>query len=247
MARIVSEKELFYDRLGASFATSLSDYDTRRRVEVLVGEFFSPLNLSGRSVLDVGCGLGFFSEALISLGAEVTATDIAPTLVEKVSARLKCRAEVADALELVPQFGLSTFDAVISSECIEHTPNPAEAIRQMCRVLKPGGYFALSTPNLVWYPVVAAASRFGLRPFDGLENFNTFSRIRKVLEQEGLSVLTEKGLHLFPFQLGLHGLSTICDINCQWARHLMINLCVLSVKSAWDGESQVDSTGNSVA
>jgi len=228
MPRPISEKELFYDRLGASFATALSDYDTRRRVEVLAGSFLAPLGVKGKRTLDVGCGLGFFSEALLALGADVTATDLAPSLVQAVKERLTCSAEVADALALEAQFGPASFDIVISSECIEHTPDPSAAIRQMCRVLKPGGHLALSTPNLVWYPVVAAASRLRLRPFDGLENFSTFGSIRRVLKEEGLTVLSEEGLHLFPFQLGMHGLSTYCDVNLQFAKSLMINLCVVA-------------------
>lgn len=231
MGRQISQKELFYDRLGVRFAAALSDYDTRRRVEVLVGSFLSPHSVSGKRVLDVGCGLGFFSEALLRLGASVLATDLAPSLVESVQQRLQCAAVVADALELEPQFGKEAFEIVISSECIEHTPDPDGAIRQMCRVLRPGGYLALSTPNKVWYPVVAAASRLGLRPFDGIENFSTFGSIRRTMQEEGLTVLSEYGLHLFPFQLGMDRLSTVCDANLQALRSLMINLCVLGRKN----------------
>jgi len=230
MPRQISDKELFYDRLGPRFAEALSDYDTRRRVEVLVGAFLSPLSMSGKRALDVGCGLGFFTEALLGLDADVVATDLAPSLVKALEQRLRCTAEVADALELESQFGKDTFDVVISSECIEHTPDPDGAIRQMCRVLKPGGHLAVSTPNAVWYPVVAAASKVGLRPFDGIENFNTFGRMRRVMEKEGITVLSEYGLHLFPFQFGLDRLSTMCDANLQALRGLMINLCVLGRK-----------------
>jgi 2-polyprenyl-3-methyl-5-hydroxy-6-metoxy-1,4-benzoquinol methylase len=164
------------------------------------------------------------------LGATVTASDLAPSLVEAAGRRLGCRAEVADALELAAQFGAESFDFVLSSECIEHTPDPDEAVRQMCRVLKPGGFLSLSTPNVVWYPVVALASKLHLRPFDGIENFNTFGRLRKVLESEGLQVVEQRGLHLFPFQFGLHGLSRLCDRRLQVLRSLMINLCVLACK-----------------
>ena len=70
----------------------------------------------------------------------------------------------------------------------------------------------------------------GKRPFEGLENFNTFSKIRTTLEASGCGVLREKGLHLFPFQLRLPRISKWCDEHLQSLRVLMINLCVLARK-----------------
>ncbi len=137
---------------------------------------------------------------------------------------------VADALGLVEHFGPQRFDLVVSSECIEHTPDPPRALRQMARVLKPGGYLSLSTPNLLWWPAVRLATALKLRPFDGLENFSTWGSIARALTAEGMSVERRKGLHLFPFQFGLHSLSRWFDEHAQFARSLMINLCVLARK-----------------
>ena len=135
---------------------------------------------------------------------------------------------MADALALTSTFAPGSFDILVSSECIEHTPEPYLALRQMCRVLRPGGLLALSTPNLLWSPVVRGATALRLRPFDGHENFSTFAGLREVLEDEGLEVRREVGLHLFPFQLRLHALSRLCDRHLQALRPLMINLCVLA-------------------
>jgi 2-polyprenyl-6-hydroxyphenyl methylase/3-demethylubiquinone-9 3-methyltransferase len=181
-------------------------------------------------VLDVGSGLGFFSERLVQRGAIVTACDIGPGLVEQTKKRARCEAVVADALRLVETFGTSRFDAVVSSECIEHTPSPLVALKQMVAVAKPGGVIAMSTPNRLWQPVVRMATRFRLRPFDGYENFSTWAGIRQVFEREGADVIAERGLHLFPFQFGGHALSTWCDRHLQAVRGLMINVCVLARK-----------------
>jgi hypothetical protein len=97
-------------------------------------------------------------------------------------------------------------------------------------VLKPGGFLALSTPNLVWWPLVKAAAMARLRPFDGLENFSTWRSLSRTFEKEDLDIVEGKGLHLFPFQLGLHGLSEWADRNCQFARAAMINICLLGQK-----------------
>jgi SAM-dependent methyltransferase len=165
------------------------------------------------------------------LGADVTACDIGPELVGATVRRCRCTGVVADALDLVGQFGPNRFDAVVSSECIEHTPAPAAALEQMARVLKPGGWLAVSTPNRLWQPIVRAATWLRLRPFDGLEHFSTLTRIRASLKRSGVRVVRETGLHLWPFQLPLRGLSRWADENLQSLRGAMINLCVLGHKA----------------
>ena len=229
MTRVPSAEELSHERLGAEFERALSSYDTRRRVEVLIDQFLGG-RVQGREVLDVGSGLGFFSQRLVEHGANVTACDIGPQLVRATQARAGCPAVVADALELVETFGANRFDVVVSSECIEHTPDPPAAVAQMLAVLKPGGLLSLSTPNLLWQPVVRLATAARLRPFDGHENFTSWRRMRRMIAASGGRVLAERGLHLFPFQLGLHGLSTFFDRHLQAARPLMINICVLAEK-----------------
>ena len=228
--RQVTDREYTHERLGDAFAAAISDYDTQRRVAVLVDEFLPPAMLAGKRVLDVGTGLGFFAERLQSHGANVTAVDIGDGLLQQVRNRIGCACLRVDALELSSYFGSTLFDVVLSSECIEHTPDPRQALREMCKVLRPGGYLAVSTPNLLWYPVVRMATVLRVRPFDGLENFSTFRSIRSVLESEQLLILKEKGLHIVPFQLPLKRISQWCDDHAQGLRHFMINLCVLAEK-----------------
>src|SRR5688572_21058079 len=71
-----TRQEYVHEALGDIFERALSTYDTRRRVETLVDDFLPDSFVKGKSVLDVGCGLGFFSERLRQRGAHVTACDI---------------------------------------------------------------------------------------------------------------------------------------------------------------------------
>lgn len=231
VSRQPDAKEYVHERLGDRFGDVLSEYDTTRRLETLIDSFLSDEMVRGKQVLDVGCGLGFFSERLVKRGAHVIACDLGPNLVERTARRAGCEAQVADALRLTDHFGTDRFDLIVSSECIEHTPDPRAALRQMAGALKPGGYLAVSTPNVVWYPVVRAATLCKLRPFDGLENFSSWSGMRETLEGAGMTIVREDGLHLFPFQLGIHGLSRWCDKHLQSLRGLMINICVLGQKA----------------
>jgi 2-polyprenyl-3-methyl-5-hydroxy-6-metoxy-1,4-benzoquinol methylase len=231
MSRKPTPREFAHEELGAAFEQALSPYDTRRRIETLIDEFLPESAVARKAALDVGCGLGYFSERLVQRGARVIGCDLGPNLVERTRSRAGCEAQVVDALELVETFGRERFDVVVSSECVEHTPNPDEAVRQMLAVLRPGGYLSLSTPNIVWSPVVKLATAVGARPFDGLENFSSWQSLRRVIRENGGSIVQERGLHLFPFQLPLRRFSTWCDRRLQMCRFAMINICVLAQKS----------------
>jgi len=225
--RPLTRAELVYEAMGDAFSDALSLYDTQTRVRVLIDEFLPDCAVVGKKALDVGCGLGFFSRRLVERGAHVVACDVGPHLVERTRRLAGCDGEVADALDLVRQFGPGSFDLVVSSECIEHTPDPLRAISEMLGVLRPGGHLSLSTPNLVWSPIVRLATKLGMRPFDGLEHFSTWPSVRAAIERDGATILEERGVHLFPFQLRLHRLSSWCDRRLQPLRGAMINICVL--------------------
>src|SRR5689334_16284797 len=173
--RSITEEEYCHDRLGETFEQALSEYDTRRRIEVLVDTFLTDEMVRGKETLEVGCGLGYFSQRLHDRGAKLIACDIGPGLVQRTRERVGCLALEADALDLERHFGAHRFDLVLSSECIEHTPSPRRALEQMAAVLKPGGFLALSTPNILWSPIVKLATALRLRPFDGHERFSSWA------------------------------------------------------------------------
>ena len=228
--RVPTVQEYTHERLGDRFEASLSSYDTCCRVQTLIDSFLSDDMVKGKLALDVGCGLGFFSQRLQERGGNVTACDLGPMLVERTRQRVGCKVVVADVMQLTRHFPQDSFDLVVSSECIEHTPDPVQAMLEMAAVVRPGGFLAISTPNVVWSPVVRAATAMRLRPFDGHENFSSWRGLRKTLETGGIEIVQEQGLHLFPFQFGLRGLSRWCDRNLQVVRGLMINICVLGRK-----------------
>jgi 2-polyprenyl-6-hydroxyphenyl methylase/3-demethylubiquinone-9 3-methyltransferase len=195
---------------------------------VLVDEFLGGTPIAGRSALDAGCGLGFFSDRLVQHGAVVTACDLGPSLVEATRDRTGCEARVADVLELSDVWR-NRFDIVVSSECIEHTPDRAarssSSSPSRSRAASSRSARRTSSGN-----PVALATAVKMRPFDGYENFSTWRSLRRALHAAGATVVREHGLHLFPFQFGLHGLSRWCDGHLQALKPLMINLCVLAMK-----------------
>lgn len=223
-------RELCHERLADVFDFHTSPYDRSRRVEVLIDDFLTEEMLQGKRTLDVGCGLGHFSERLVARGASVVACDIGPRLLALTKKRAGCETVLADALNLVDAFGKESFDLVVSSECIEHTPDPGLALEQMAAVLKPGGRIAVSTPNILWQPIVRTATIMKMRVFDGYENFSSWNSLERKLEDSGVEIERRSGMHLFPFQFGFHGFSKWIDQNCQGMRWAMYNLSVLGRK-----------------
>ena len=97
---------------------------------------------AGKTLLEIGCGLGIELGRLGELGFDVTGLDLAPNAVELANVNLKRkgvtgRAVVGNAESL--QFDDAAFDAVYSSGVLQHTPDMDRAIAEIRRVLKPGG------------------------------------------------------------------------------------------------------------
>jgi SAM-dependent methyltransferase len=112
--------------------------------------FFSRF-VQDRRVLDIGSGTGYGAAYLRQAGAaEVVGVDRDRRSVAYASSHYKLpglRLLVADAQELPPDLG--SFDVVVSSNVFEHLDDPARAIAQMRRHLKPGGPFILVVPPIV--------------------------------------------------------------------------------------------------
>jgi 2-polyprenyl-3-methyl-5-hydroxy-6-metoxy-1,4-benzoquinol methylase len=223
------EKELTHDRLLGRFDELMDDYDVGRRTAVLVADFLDPIGLRGKLVLDGGCGVGGLTRAMVARGARVVAVDIGAQLAATTRDRHQCQAVVGTLTSL----GLASniFDAVLSSEAIEHTPDPDAAVVELYRVLKPGGHLVLSTPNRLWQGPVRAASALGLRPYDGFENFVWPWHLRRTLERVGARIESHRGVHLWPFQIKpLRTVLQHVDRYGSALLPLMINQCIHCTK-----------------
>ncbi len=104
--------------------------------------------LHGRHLLEIGCGMGFDSLEFLKRGVRVTASDLTAAAVELTRAHFAVagvRAEdirIENSLQL--SFPDSTFDAVWANGVLHHTGDTARAIREVHRVLKPGGRAIIS-------------------------------------------------------------------------------------------------------
>jgi ubiquinone/menaquinone biosynthesis C-methylase UbiE len=94
----------------------------------------------GMVVADVGIGTGFLAEAALGAGARVIGIDISEAMLAQADAKFEgrpfeSRHGGADHLPL----RTGEADAVVANMVLHHAPDPAGAIREMARALKPGG------------------------------------------------------------------------------------------------------------
>ncbi len=221
--------ELFYDRIAPDFDAIMNMYDLKRRVDTVFDTLLGRYDLNERTLLDAGCGTGWFSKRACERGAIVTALDIGPTLLEQV--RQKCDADTVcgDVLDL--RFPDEHFDVVVSSECIEHTRNPQRAVSELIRVCKPGGLIAITCPNRIWYWLCVVANAMHWRPYEGIEDWPRWRDLRKWVEDEGAHIIEMRGIHLFPFQVkALQPLLKWLDRFGRIHGPLCVNQAVLATK-----------------
>jgi SAM-dependent methyltransferase len=116
--------------------------------ERFVSRFGGRLDFAGKSVLDIGCGMGALCAAAARAGAtEVVGIDLE---IEMAGARIRERyPDVAERIEFVETKGRleelagRQFDLVISKDAMEHYPDPEAFVHLMTPLVKPGGELAI--------------------------------------------------------------------------------------------------------
>lgn len=108
--------------------------------------------LSGKDVLDVGCGGGILSDSMARKGARVTGIDLSTKALrvaqlhalEANTPNVRYEEVSAEALALAQP---GEFDVVTCMEMLEHVPDPASVVRACSTLVKPGGWVFFSTLN----------------------------------------------------------------------------------------------------
>ncbi len=102
--------------------------------------------LDGRPVLDVGCGSGWYAEQLLARGAELTAFDNTPRMVELTRARVGDRGRVliADLAAPLP-FEWESFEVIVAPLVLHYVEDWGAMLAELRRVLTPGGMLLFST------------------------------------------------------------------------------------------------------
>ena len=123
----------------------------------------------GERLLDVGCGTGVVALTAAQVGAKVSGSDLTPELITRAKenaqiSNLNIDFQVADVEDLPYQD--NEFDFVLSQFGHMFAPSPEAAVKEMLRVLKPGGVIAFSTwpPELLTGRLFTLTGKYGPPP-----------------------------------------------------------------------------------
>jgi len=128
--------------------------------------------LTGKRVLDVGCGGGVLAESMATRGAQVTGIDLASKLLtvaelHALESGVKVDYRLASAEELA-RSEAAGFDVVTCMELLEHVPDPASVVRACAALVRPQGWVFFSTlhrnPKAFAFAIVGAEYLLGLLP-----------------------------------------------------------------------------------
>lgn len=136
----------------------VGDIALRRRARLII----KGLELQkGDKVLDVGCGDGFYLHLLSNLGLDLKlyGSDFDQNALKSAKIVLHGKnipLTQADLMKKLP-YRENFFDKIVMSEVAEHLPNDLKGLKEVNRVLKPGGILCITVPNarypLLWDPV----------------------------------------------------------------------------------------------
>lgn len=221
------------DRWGRLYAAidhpaNFSFLVRKQRVLELLGD------LTGKRVLDIGCGTGVFFPDLLELGGTVVGADGAQEMARTAwtkSADLD-RERLSVLASTIEQLGLRAhaFDAVTCVGVIEYVEDEDEAIREVIRATMPGGMIIVTVPNAacldLWMKAVLAPFRWlarralsviGRPPSSGTDvdrRYYTPGRLDRLMERHGCTIVDRVfyfvDLACYPIRLLAPALSLAC-------------------------------------
>jgi SAM-dependent methyltransferase len=139
----------------------------------------------GPRVLDIGCATGALLETLRNRGWDAAGVEISAPQAEYARKRRNLAVSVLPLEE--NRFPEASFDAVLASHLIEHLNDPASMVREVRRILKRGGRFYVTTPNIAGFQARLFGGRWRSAIFDHLYLFSRRT-LTDMLTRSGFTV-----------------------------------------------------------
>jgi SAM-dependent methyltransferase len=140
----------------------------------------------GARVLELGCGTGEFTRRVVPAGARVVALDLSGDLLAKARAKIGAAARFVRASAHVLPFADASFDVVYGCSVLHHL-DVEVALREVRRVLRPGGRLVFSEPNLVnpqvflMFKVARLKPHYGVSPDEMAFTRRAISRVLRAI------------------------------------------------------------------
>ena len=180
------------------------------------------IELSGKKVIDVGCGGGILSEALAQAGASVKGIDLADASLEVAQQHahdngLEIDYQKISAEQLSEELP-NSFHSVVCMELLEHIPDPQSVINACAALAEQGGYVFFSTLNRnlksYLHAIVAAEYVLKMLPRGTHEHkkFITPAELVRMARNAGLETIALRGMNYRPLT-GDYVLSEDTSVN----------------------------------
>ena len=167
------------------------------------------IDITGKRMIDVGCGGGILTEGLARQGVDATGIDLSEELLDVADLHgletgVKATYRKISAEQIAEQEPAS-FDHVVCMEMLEHVPDPASIIRACATLVKPGGMVFFSTlnrqPKAYMLAIVMAEHILKMLPA-GTHDYKTFikpSELTASARAAGLELQDMIGIEYNPF------------------------------------------------
>ena len=178
--------------------------------------------LSGKQVLDVGCGGGILAEAMAARGAVVTGIDLADKPLKVAQLHLLESGQKVEyrriAVEELAREAPASFDVVTCMEMLEHVPDPAAVVHACAALLKPGGNAFFATlnrnPKSYLFAIIGAEYVLNMLP-RGTHDYERFikpSELSATCRRADLEINDLIGMTYNPFTK-VYALAADTDVN----------------------------------
>ncbi len=165
-------------------------------------------SLSGKTVLDVGCGGGILTEGMAGLGAKVTGIDLADKSLQVAKLHLLESGKQVEyrkiAVEELASERPGQYDVVTCMEMLEHVPDPGAVVAACAKLAKPDGQVFFSTlnrnPKSYLFAIIGAEYALKLLP-RGTHDYAKFikpSELAQWCRNGGLTVTDIAGMSYNP-------------------------------------------------
>jgi 2-polyprenyl-6-hydroxyphenyl methylase/3-demethylubiquinone-9 3-methyltransferase len=164
--------------------------------------------LTGKTVIDIGCGGGILTEAMARKGANATGIDLSEKALQvadlhSLESGVEVRYELISAENMALREA-GQYDVVTCMEMLEHVPDPAAVVRACYDLVKPGGHVFFSTlnrnPKSYFFAIIGAEYLLRMLPkgTHDYEKFITPAELSQFARSAGFDTDAMKGLSYNP-------------------------------------------------